>query len=117
MIPRGENIIDFITDVVNPTGGVFFKEARNWAAFTKRVEQLDFCIRKFDEHDRNAVIRFILWIANLCAQRIAVLVGRRLEVRYGNGYVIQSSDHLVSPSVLGRAYPPVHEIRQEARAH
>ena len=92
-IARGKDIFDLVAHVVNTARRVLFEKARDGGALTQRIKQFDLGVGQRDEHNRHPVIRFVLRRAHLRAQRIAILRGRGLQIRDGDGDVVQASDH------------------------
>jgi hypothetical protein len=93
MIPRRNDVIDLITDVVDTARWVLVEEPLNWLAFYQWIEKLDLCVGQLDEDDRHTVVRLILWRAHIGAKRVAILIRRRLKVGHRDGHMVKSSDH------------------------
>ncbi|MFT4707049.1 MAG: hypothetical protein ACI9PU_000886, partial [Ascidiaceihabitans sp.] len=47
---------------------------------------------------RHAMIWFVLWFPNFCAQRIAVLIRCGFKIRDSNRKVVQTANHGSSPA-------------------
>jgi CheY-like chemotaxis protein len=105
LIARGDDIVDFVADMVNATGRVLVKKPLNGRFRTQGVQKLDLGVGQVNEDDRNPVGRFGLRRADHGAQRITVLGGGGLQIGHGNGHVVQSSDHAVPLCMLGTACP------------
>jgi hypothetical protein len=61
------------------------------------MQQFYLGVGQFDKHDRHAMIRLILRRTDLRAKRPAVLRGGCLQIRHGDGDVVQTTDHENSP--------------------
>jgi len=88
MIARRDDVVHLITHMMNATRWVFIQEPLDRAILAQRIQEFDFCIRQFDKNDRHAMIWFILWFPDMCAQRRAVLIGCGLKVWHSDGDVI-----------------------------
>ena len=80
---------------MNATGGVLFKETCNRRAIAKWVEKFDLGVWQLNENDGNAVIGFVLRLANIGAQSIALARSSSLKVRDRDCDVVEPSDHCV----------------------
>ena len=60
--------------MVDAARGVLVEKALDRRGVSKRIKKFDLCVGKFDEYNGDAVIRFVLRRAYLCAQRAAVLL-------------------------------------------
>ena len=59
VIARGQNVGDFVTQVMHAAGGISFQEPGNRRIGAQGVQQFDFRIWQLDEGRGNAVIREI----------------------------------------------------------
>ena len=59
----------------------------------EHAEQLDLGVGQLDEDRGHAMLGLIDLIGDLGAERVAVDLGRGLQVRHGNGDMVQAPDH------------------------
>jgi hypothetical protein len=85
--------------------GIALEEAGDGRALAEHAEQLDLGVGQLDEHRGHAVLRLIDLAGHLGPERVAVDRDCGLQVRHGNGDMIQTADHsnLLSDSQLPRA--------------
>jgi len=57
LIPRGQNIVDLVADMVHAAGGRAFEELGDGGAFAIRLQQFDLGVGQLHEHHCHAVIR------------------------------------------------------------
>jgi 2,3-bisphosphoglycerate-independent phosphoglycerate mutase len=92
-VARGMDVIDLVADMVDPARGILLEKAPDRGILAEGVEKLDLGVRQFDEDDGDAVIGLVLRRADRGAERVAILRRSRLEIRHGNGDMVQATDH------------------------
>src|SRR6056297_820033 len=93
LVTGGEDVLDLVADVMDAARGVLFEKALDRAVIPQRIQKLDLGVGQFDEDHGHAVIGFVLRRADRGAKGAAILLGRGVEIRHGDGKVVQASDH------------------------
>ena len=92
-VARFPDVGHLVAEMVDAAVGVAFEESGNRRLVAEHAEQLDLGVGQLDEDRGHAMLGLIDLIGDLGPQRVAVDRGRRLQVRHGNGDMIQTPDH------------------------
>ena len=92
-VARFQDIGDLIAKMVDAAIRVPLEKARDRRRLAKHAEELDLGVGKLDENRGHAMLGLVHRLRHGRAKRVAVDLGRSLEVRHGNGDMVQASDH------------------------
>src|SRR5690606_37307262 len=80
-------------EMVNAAVRIALQKGGDGRSVSERAQELDLGVGQFDEHRGDAVLRLIDRGRDLRSQRVAIDLGRSLEIGNGDGNVVQTSDH------------------------
>ncbi len=92
-VARFPDVGHLVAEMVDAAIGVALEEGGDRRLVAEHAEQLDLGVGQLDEDRGHAMLGLVDLIGDLGAERVAVDRGRRLQVRHGNGNVIQTPDH------------------------
>ncbi len=95
MIAGGDDVFDFVADMMHAAGRVLFEERGDRRGFAERLEQFDLGVADVDEDDGDPMLGKRLRRGHLGAQRLAIDGGGGGEVRHGDGDVVEASEHVL----------------------
>lgn len=92
-VPRGENIIHLIAEMMDSAIRTFGDKFGDRRIFSQRLKQLDLGIRQLDEGDQHAMFTQGDRGADFCAQRVAIDCAGGRQIPHRDRDVVQPPDH------------------------